>query len=51
MSYLLFLGYYLLTTLILFLIVFVLFKFIYSRKVKKISLDNEKLLEDFFDKL
>ena len=51
MDYLLFLVYYLITSLVLLLIIMLVYHLYFKRKVKKISLDNEKILEDFFNKL
>lgn len=51
MNYFIFLAYYMITTLIFILIGIFIFKFIMKRKVKKISLDQEKILEEFFDKM
>lgn len=48
MNYFVFLAYYLLTTIIIALIIMGIYKFYFKRKVKKISLDQEKILEEFF---
>lgn len=48
MNYFIFLGYYLITTIFIFIIAYLIYKFYFKRKVKKISLDQEKILEEFF---
>lgn len=51
MNYLIFLVYYLITTILLFCIGFTIFKIFLRNKVKKISQINEDILEKAFEDL